>query len=45
MNTYKILRADFSVWSHVLYLPLALEVAKRNLGPHNPVLFVVEVQS
>jgi hypothetical protein len=43
MKTYKILRADFSVWKHLMYLPMALEVVARDTDAANPVLFVVEV--
>lgn len=43
MTTYKILRADFSVWKHLLYLPLAIEAVQRDTDAHNPVLFIVEV--
>jgi hypothetical protein len=45
MKTYKILRADFSVWKHLMYLPLALEAVARDTDASNPVLFVVEVTS
>jgi hypothetical protein len=45
MNTYKILRADFSVWKHLMYLPLALEAVKRDTDAANPVLFIVEVKA
>lgn len=44
MPTYKILRADFSVWKHLQYLPLALEAASRDIDEANPVLFVIEVK-
>ena len=42
--TYKILRADFSVWKHLMYLPLAVEVAARDAVSLNEVLFVIEVK-
>ncbi|WP_322055659.1 hypothetical protein [Burkholderia cenocepacia] len=41
--TYKILRADFSVWKHVMYLPMAQAIAARDVDGVNPVLFVVPV--
>ncbi|WP_269061658.1 MULTISPECIES: hypothetical protein [unclassified Burkholderia] len=41
--TYKILRADFSVWKHVMYLPMAQAIAARDIDAVNPVLFVVPV--
>jgi hypothetical protein len=44
MKTYKILRADFSVWKHLMYLPLAIEAVARDTDAANPVLFIVEVQ-
>lgn len=40
---YKILRADFSVWKHVKYLPMARTIAERDIDAVNPVLFVVPV--
>jgi len=43
MKTYKVLRADFSVWKHLMYLPMALEAASHDTDAANPVLFVVEV--
>lgn len=41
--TYKVLRADFSVWKHVMYLPMAQAIAVRDIDAVNPVLFVVPV--
>ncbi|CAJ2748102.1 Uncharacterised protein [Burkholderia pseudomallei] len=41
--TYKVLRADFSVWKHVMYLPMARAIAERDIDAANPVLFVVPV--
>ncbi|WP_175867844.1 hypothetical protein [Burkholderia diffusa] len=41
--TYKILRSDFSVWKHVKYLPMAQDIAARDIDAVNPVLFVVAV--
>ena len=45
MTHYAILRADFSVWKRLLYRPLAEAAARRDIGAHNPVLFVVEVHA
>jgi hypothetical protein len=45
MKTYKILRADFTVWKHLAYLPLALAAVARDTDAANPVLFVVEVSA
>lgn len=39
--TYKVLRADFSVWKHVMYLPMAQAIAVRDIDAVNPVLFIV----
>ncbi|WP_269139417.1 hypothetical protein [Burkholderia vietnamiensis] len=41
--TYKILRADFSVWKHVMHLQMAQAIAARDIDAVNPVLFVVPV--
>lgn len=39
--TYKVLRADFSVWKHVMYLPMAQAIAAHDIDAANPVLFIV----
>jgi hypothetical protein len=43
MKTYKILCADFSVWKHLMYLPLAEAAVARDTDAQNPVLFIIEV--
>lgn len=41
MKTFKILQADFSVWSHVMYLEMAVAIVERLA--HERVLYIVQV--